>query len=99
VVISSLSKVNAVVASWFQPKASFFRSCVKGLQMDLYPLTNLLLSRGARRRLATEEAHIVSLDEVLCVGKGFLIMKLWLRFRSRHLVLWSLGTYGLRESG
>jgi hypothetical protein len=29
---------------------------------------------------------------VLCVGK------LWLVFRSRHLVLWLLGTYGLRES-
>jgi len=28
-----------------------------------------------------------------------LIIKLWLMFRSRHLVLWSLGTYGLRESG
>jgi len=57
------------------------------------------LSWGARRRLATAKAHIVPPDEVLCVGKGFLIMKLWLRFRSRHLVLWSLGTYGLRESG
>jgi hypothetical protein len=28
--------------------------------------------------------------EVLCVGK------LWLIFGSRHLVLWLLGTYGLR---
>jgi len=35
-----------------------------------------ILSRGARRRLATAEAHIVPPDEVLCVGKGFLIMKL-----------------------
>jgi hypothetical protein len=24
--------------------------------------------------------------------------KLWLMFRSRHLILWSLGTYGLWES-
>jgi hypothetical protein len=35
-----------------------------------------LVSRGARRRLATAEAYIVPPDEVLCVGKGFLIMKL-----------------------
>jgi len=36
---------------------------------------------------------------VVC-WEGFLelIIKLWLMFRSRHLVLWSLGTYGLRES-
>jgi hypothetical protein len=27
-----------------------------------------------------------------------LITKLWLMFRSHHLVLWSLGTYGLWES-
>jgi hypothetical protein len=33
-----------------------------------------------------------------CVLERVLIIKLWLRFRSRHLVLWSLGTYGLRES-
>jgi hypothetical protein len=35
-----------------------------------------------------------------CVLGRFLdlIIKLWLMFRSRHLVLWSLGTYGLRES-
>jgi hypothetical protein len=42
-------------------------------------------------------------EEVLCVvgkEKGFgLIIKLWLRFRSRHLVLWSLETNGMRESG
>jgi len=28
----------------------------------------------------------------------YLIIKLWLMFRSRHLVLWLLGTYGLQES-
>jgi hypothetical protein len=28
----------------------------------------------------------------------YLIIKLWLMFKSRHLVLWLLGTYGLRES-
>jgi len=66
--------------------------------VEINPKNKCWLLRGARRRLATAEAHIVSPDEVLCVGKGFLIMKLWLRFRSRHLVLWSLGTYGLRKS-
>ena len=41
----------------------------------------------------------VSLWGVVC-WEGFLdlIIKLWLMFRSRYLVLWSLGTYGLRES-
>jgi hypothetical protein len=35
---------------------------------------------------------------VVC-WEGFLdlIIKLWLMFRSRHLLLWSLRTYGLRE--
>jgi hypothetical protein len=31
------------------------------------------------------------------MGLG-LIIKLWLKFRSYNLVLWLLGTYGLRES-
>jgi ABC-type lipoprotein export system ATPase subunit len=30
-----------------------------------------ILSRGARRRLAMAEAHIVPPDEVLCVENGF----------------------------
>jgi hypothetical protein len=35
------------------------------------------LSRGARRRLATAEAfYCASCCEVLCVGKGFLIIEL-----------------------
>jgi hypothetical protein len=40
--------------------------------------------------------------KVLLLGKETgvgLIIKLWLRFRSRHLVLWLLRIYGLRKSG
>jgi len=57
--------------------------------------------RAPRRRLVMAEA----LCRASCVSCGVLemfldlIIKLWLMFRSRHLVLWSLGTYGTRESG
>jgi len=54
-----------------------------------------------RRGLATAEALCrASCCEVLCVGKVFFGFnhKIMIKFRSRHLVLWSLGTYGLRES-
>jgi hypothetical protein len=54
-----------------------------------------------RRRLVTAEALVVPPVRGVVCWKGFLdlIIKLWLIFRSRHLVLWSLRTYGLRESG
>ena len=47
-----------------------------------------------------DDEPFVPPKEVLCCWEGFLdlIIKLWLRFRSRHLVLWLLETYGHRES-
>jgi hypothetical protein len=63
-----------------------------------------MLSRGhepAQCRLATTEALIVPPMWGVECWECFLdlIIKLWLMFRSLHLVLWSLGTYGLRKSG
>jgi len=43
----------------------------------------------------------VPLNEIQLLGKEMslgLIIRLWLRFMSHHLVLWLLGTYDLRES-
>jgi len=64
-----------------------------------------LVSRGARAATwSSDGGGYLSclMCEVLWVFlKGFLNLKikLWLMFRSRHLVLWLLGTYGLQESG
>ena len=64
-----------------------------------------LVSRGARATTSSGdgEGYLSCLMcEVLWVfWKGFLNLKikLWLMFRSPHLVLWLLRTYGLRESG
>jgi len=54
-----------------------------------------LLRSAWRRRLL-----FVPPDEGCCVLGRFsdLIIKLWLIFRSHHLILWSLGTYDLRKS-
>ena len=61
---------------------------------------NNCLEVALRRRLVTVKAFVVPSWWGVVYWEGFLdlIIKLWLMFRSRHLVLWSLGTYGLRES-
>jgi hypothetical protein len=60
-----------------------------------------LLSRGHAASFGDDGAfYRASWWGVVCWEEFLnLIIKLWLMFRSRHLVLWSLGIYGLWESG
>ena len=63
----------------------------------------LMLSRGRERRDVVWRRRMllfVPLVWGVVCWEGFLdlIIELWLMFKSRHLVLWSLGTYGLRKS-
>jgi hypothetical protein len=69
--------------------------------MTLLITSSLLLRvRAPQRRMTTAKAFIVPHVWGAVRWEGFLdlIIKLWLMFRSRYLVLWSLGTYGLPET-
>jgi hypothetical protein len=66
-----------------------------------YNLYSLQSCRGAHRDIVGNGGGFYHASWWGVVLERFLdlIIKLWLMFRSRHLILLSLGTYGLQESG
>jgi len=79
----------------------FIRECTITIIIIILTTIIIIIDAGCATMLssATRFYHASWGGRGVCVEELFdIIIKLWLRFRSRHLVLWSLRTYGLRQS-